>query len=296
MKLISGAYVGSCSIPLKKMSNYNNVVIAQLMLLFVSCIIVNTVSAAVILTPTGGELNFIYIDNTTRFFPRDADNVTVPAAYGQFTGTSVPVLTLGEDPFITTLAKTSVFYAPSGLRVETSANAIGFVGELEGVFINGIDGEQVTISTMQESKVFGSLGFQIASPTVMQFEWIENKGWARMVIKNSSESEILNCSDFSLNGPACVLNGQSFLIGDSGVPEVVSPGKVNLQLSEGDYSLEFLSDSVDRRSAGPSPADFKFSLTSTIPVPATLWLFSSGLLGLIGIAQRKNRLKQFQVY
>lgn len=34
--------------------------------------------------------------------------------------------------------------------------------------------------------------------------------------------------------------------------------------------------------------DFRYGGTSEVPVPAAIWLFSSGLLGLIGIAKRKN--------
>ena len=35
--------------------------------------------------------------------------------------------------------------------------------------------------------------------------------------------------------------------------------------------------------------DLAFHVVSTVPVPAAVWLFSSGLIGLIGIARRKTR-------
>ena len=35
-------------------------------------------------------------------------------------------------------------------------------------------------------------------------------------------------------------------------------------------------------------ANFNFSTTSAVPVPAAVWLFGSGLLGLVGVARRKK--------
>jgi hypothetical protein len=34
--------------------------------------------------------------------------------------------------------------------------------------------------------------------------------------------------------------------------------------------------------------DFTFSAAAVVPVPAAIWLFGFGLLGLIGIARRKK--------
>ena len=44
---------------------------------------------------------------------------------------------------------------------------------------------------------------------------------------------------------------------------------------------------------GPVSADFNSAdtivwMVATVPIPATIWLFGSGLLGLIGLARRKS--------
>ena len=56
-------------------------------------------------------------------------------------------------------------------------------------------------------------------------------------------------------------------------------------LSEGSY--RFVASAFADSFNGSGEADYSFTVT-TVPVPAAVWLFGSGLLGLIGIARRKK--------
>lgn len=79
-------------------------------------------------------------------------------------------------------------------------------------------------------------------------------------------------------------------------PDGVAPGTGNLtstpKLSPGDLSLY---DAVTgtynaHATGGVNEGTVRFTLTSIapVPIPAAVWLFSSGLLGLMGIARRKK--------
>ena len=48
---------------------------------------------------------------------------------------------------------------------------------------------------------------------------------------------------------------------------------------------------IDLGPAGPGPTHIDDIVlnTSVVPVPAAVWLFASGLIGLIGVAKRKAR-------
>ena len=46
---------------------------------------------------------------------------------------------------------------------------------------------------------------------------------------------------------------------------------------------------VDRRATAYTYSTLDWSLTSAVPVPGTIWLFGSGLVGLVGMGRRKKK-------
>ena len=57
----------------------------------------------------------------------------------------------------------------------------------------------------------------------------------------------------------------------------------SLLLQAGSYSVDIFSTAVNLSGVGVSAIEIQ-----TIPIPAAIWLFGSGLIGLIGIARRKK--------
>lgn len=55
-------------------------------------------------------------------------------------------------------------------------------------------------------------------------------------------------------------------------------------LEPGTYDLYF---GLYSSGSGSASGDFEMTLASAVPVPAAVWLFASGLLGMIGVARRK---------
>jgi hypothetical protein len=105
-----------------------------------------------------------------------------------------------------------------------------------------------------------------------------NTAEAQSVGEDTSEDSLLN-SRFSI--------GVSSFGGDL-------PSTQFVVLSEGNFTLGEWTDprsdqdgyAVDRTYATFTPSE------SVVPVPAAVWLFGSGLLGLIGIARRKETITE----
>ena len=80
----------------------------------------------------------------------------------------------------------------------------------------------------------------------------------------------------------------STLAGDDGVTDY-AVGSLNIDrqilLSEGNYSLT--AAAYEDSLTGSGGANYSFTL-ATVPVPSAVWLFGSGLIGLIGMARRKS--------
>jgi len=58
--------------------------------------------------------------------------------------------------------------------------------------------------------------------------------------------------------------------------------------SLGAFTATSVSDATFGSLVGSAFGDFTFAAASPVPVPAAVWLFGSGMLGLIGIARRKK--------
>ena len=71
------------------------------------------------------------------------------------------------------------------------------------------------------------------------------------------------------------------------------PSVLAQNLTTGDFSFKRItirfSDGSTTTSTIDNASNIAFGGTSVVPVPAALWLFGSGLLGMIGIARRKAR-------
>ena len=79
----------------------------------------------------------------------------------------------------------------------------------------------------------------------------------------------------------------SSIAGDDWVTDyAVGPLNIERQflLSEGNYS--FTAAAYEDSLNGIGQASYSFTVT-TVPVPSAVWLFGSGLIGLIGVARRK---------
>lgn len=62
-------------------------------------------------------------------------------------------------------------------------------------------------------------------------------------------------------------------VGGNGIPSVLGPdGVLGLQMIDGPFKT----------------FNANFNFTTAVPVPAAVWLFGSGLLGLVGVARRKK--------
>jgi len=56
----------------------------------------------------------------------------------------------------------------------------------------------------------------------------------------------------------------------------------------GSFVATSVSDSIFDEFIGSAFGEFNFAAASPVPIPPAVWLFGSGLLGLVGIARRKK--------
>lgn len=161
---------------------------------------------------------------------------------------------------------------------DTRAEVDEFGGHLAGdeitVFDHPIDA--LVLSVLPSVVETGTLYLVDGSNIFMYFEFIDSLTVPAGTFNNVLAASALD-SDFAPNSynldPRLGLD-QSITIGVTDVTWHVS----------GVGEIKF--EGVD---AGTGITDGGFELTGyTVPVPATVWLFGSGLIGLIGIARRKK--------
>lgn len=96
------------------------------------------------------------------------------------------------------------------------------------------------------------------------------------------------------NGNAKILSSDSVFIDSNTVIVGMSGDFINKQVSftdilkAGDYRFRILAD--PEAEIATSYYNLQASITTIVPVPASVWLFSSGLIGLFSFS-RKNRKK-----
>lgn len=183
---------------------------------------------------------------------------------------------------------------PSTYQTETNSLVAHALTNVEiastGFDITAISDSVSYLSTslLFESQILstqGSLLFNVKEGGLFDYSWNNgiydtfNDSDETLSLKNAAGYEILNCNAF-LN---CIDPNHVPLPG-----EIIQFASGSLLLSQGKYSLSYAATAST--SAGiPHNADLNFSLqTAVVPVPAAIWLFGSGLLGLLGAARRKN--------
>lgn len=71
---------------------------------------------------------------------------------------------------------------------------------------------------------------------------------------------------------------------------LVAPGSFTFEATPGEYFISFFgfADTTSSTMLGQYGIDVSMTEIPEIPVPAAVWLFGSGLIGLVGIARRKQ--------
>ena len=71
---------------------------------------------------------------------------------------------------------------------------------------------------------------------------------------------------------------------------LLAPGSFTFEATPGDYFLSFFgfADASSSTMLGQYGIEVRMTEMPEIPIPAAVWLFGSGLLGLIGIARRRK--------
>ncbi len=175
--------------------------------------------------------------------------------------------------------KTKTIYALTGLvtilsvaRVDAAtifAPTDGDVNFLPGDLL----GAQLAIFDDSDQSYLGpSLGVQIGD--IVRFASIN--GFDNHTVTNTS-----NAASLLLTGSTNFILGLST---DGGVSWMADAGPASLGANA--YSVTF-------GTTGANVIEVDVQIVPAVPVPAAVWLFGSGLLGLVGIARRKALLAQY---
>ena len=156
--------------------------------------------------------------------------------------------------------------------------------------IGGGNGESGTLSATVGT---GQLGMH------MLFDWAGNYNIDVFVVASPGQvfgsgvgTKVVGsaCTYYNLN---CLWSGKGYAGGNpANAPNPTAPWMLTSVDGDGDSVM-----GIGMAAGGPFPgfrANFNANLTSTpdvaaVPVPAAVWLFGSGLLGLAGIARRKKK-------
>lgn len=114
-------------------------------------------------------------------------------------------------------------------------------------------------------------------------------------------SVFLDVAEGQFDSDPPLTNGCSFLtVCDAVIPygNTSSPPDSVLVIftinGDGDtFTDDILSTSIDRSSDLSDHSNATWAVFSPVPIPAAVWLFGSGLIGLIGIAKRKKALSSY---
>ncbi len=132
--------------------------------------------------------------------------------------------------------------------------------------------------------------FTPTSPSTLQFEVTIFANPAELIFANTSlpgDSVFLGFYDLDLGG-AYVFDSATFEVGTSGTFAAVSESGFDVAGNGSAGSLMdlefYFNDPTEFDGVDTLTMDARFS---AVPVPAAVWLFGSGLIGLIGVARRK---------
>jgi hypothetical protein len=94
-------------------------------------------------------------------------------------------------------------------------------------------------------------------------------------------------TDFEFPAPMTD-TGMSLTTATDLLGSLMAPGTFTFDATPGDYYVSFFGFADSSTSTRLGQYGIEISLqTSPVPVPAAIWLFASGLIGLIGISRRK---------
>jgi hypothetical protein len=143
--------------------------------------------------------------------------------------------------------------------------------------------------------------FKIAAMTVGVLLFTAGTSWANTVVYEKVElfqtetfftdmfevtdagSYLATLTDFEFPVPM-VATGMSVTTATDLLGSLLAPGSFTFDVMPGSYFVSFFGFAD---TSAPQLGQYGIEI-SQVPVPAAIWLFGSGLLGLVGIARRKK--------
>ena len=99
-------------------------------------------------------------------------------------------------------------------------------------------------------------------------------------------SYMATLTDFEFLAPM-ELTGMNVTTATESLGSLAKPGSFTFDAEPGEYYVSFFG----LAGKPPYPSQYGIEISQVVvPVPAAVWLFGSGLLGLIGVARRKIRV------
>jgi len=190
----------------------------------------------------------------------------------------------------------------------SDANFAGFLGQTDLRYsIAGAN--NVTYSTIEELQTYGLMTTSSQTAQQVDDRFISQGSIDQMMSRVTTQAALLNVRT---GGPYSGSNGGEngtavALIGQQGYYDVAGWGDVNG--TPGFYASADIGTAVSFYQVNVSDVDFISAVetqmgdwllttdgtltygtapVSAVPVPAAVWLFGSGLLGLVGVARRKQ--------
>ena len=151
---------------------------------------------------------------------------------------------------------------------------------------NVFDGDQVL-------KVFGEAGvyqqFSVnPGDVVTGTAWVLNSSLDQMA---GGQVAAVNLEWFDLGGSSIAVSFGSSIDASATVNEWINIGVVDALVPDGAVTVQLTLITGPFGEGGPGGAprfDGAFLEITPVPVPAAVWLFGSGLLGLVGVARRRK--------
>lgn len=228
--------------------------------------------AAPIFTPTGISLQ----SSVSRPNASDAASNTLYDGIGSYQANSNIELDEIRGPF-TVNASTSAIFSASGLVVSGRTDSGRYFQQPNGFEASYGGGSSATIS------------FTLTEISTMSFQWVGSGQFSDIgstsSIQNTAGDIFLSCG----LGGQCFDDLFTFGFGPNGTPNSLG-NSGSFILDSGDYTL-----SLDAFGYQVGPGVFaggsgtlSISGFTVVPVPAAVWLFGSGLIGLFGASGVKR--------
>ncbi len=187
-----------------------------------------------------------------------------------------------------TVVGNNIFFTPSNFTAE-SLNGAGVVNTTDtlNIDINAIStGFDLTSLVLVEAGDYKLDGAGASADASAYFSVISNTKNCGLLNLPCKETQIANTGALADTGGATALWGLSGSISFADTMGWMTDTSVNVTLQ----------NNLNANTANPGETAFIQKKNGVIgvtvnpvPVPAAVWLFGSGLLGLVGIARRRNR-------